>query len=369
MSPLKNKKAGCNGPVGQQCSNTGESLRCAADSYITSTEKAVKFLNTDPPQDYLEVEKSYPLLVNDYYLNLIDQERPDIENDPIWRQCMPSNKELEDESSSFDPLAEQEQMPVPRLIHRYPDRVVLLATGRCAMRCRFCFRKRTWANGQELTDITEKELSDICDYLRATPQVSEVLVSGGDPLMLKPEKLQFLLGELSSIGSISVLRLGTRVPVTQPSKISSETIEMLSAFPGLWLMTHFNHPRELTHESISLCREFVKAGIPVLNQTVLLKGVNDNAAVLEKLFRSLIAIKVKPHYLFHVDPVRGVRHFATGIEKGLEILSVFREKLSSLAVPTFAIDLPEGGGKVALQPDYRKHDKFPSIVDQHLISY
>ena len=354
MSPKKNKIAGCNGPVGQQCSNTDESLRCTADSYITSTETAAKLLNTEPPQDYLEVEKSYPLLVNDYYLSLIDQKRPDLENDPIWRQCMPSNKELEDSSSSFDPLAEQKQMPVPRLIHRYPDRVVLLATGRCAMRCRFCFRKRTWANGQELTDITEKELSDICDYLRAKPQVSEVLVSGGDPLMLNPEKLQFLLGELSSIESISVLRLGSRVPVTQPSRITNETVEMLSAFPGLWLMTHFNHPRELTSESVSLCSKFVKAGIPVLNQTVLLKGVNDDAAVLEELFRGLVAIKVKPHYLFHVDPVRGVRHFATGIEKGLEILAVFRKKLSSLAVPTFAIDLPEGGGKVALQPGLQK---------------
>jgi lysine 2,3-aminomutase len=144
---------------------------------------------------------------------------------------------------------------------------------------------------------------------------------------------------------------------------------MLAAFPGLWLMTHFNHPHELTPESTSLCSRFVKAGIPVLNQTVLLKGVNDDAAVLEKLFRGLVAIKVKPHYLFHVDPVRGVRHFATGIEKGLEILAVFREKLSSLAVPAFAIDLPEGGGKVVLQPDYRKHGKYPSVVDRHLISY
>jgi lysine 2,3-aminomutase len=363
MSLVKNKTAGCNG--------IERSSTSAIDfvEYITSTETAAKFLKTEPPKNYLEVEKHYPLLVNDYYLSLIDHDRPDIENDPIWRQCMPSNEELEDSSSSFDPLAEQQQMPVPRLIHRYPDRVVLLATGRCAMRCRFCFRKRTWADGRELTDITENEIAEICDYLRATPQVSEVLVSGGDPLMLEPGKLQFLLNELNNIESISVLRLGSRVPVTQPSRIDNETVEMLAAFPGLWLMTHFNHPHELTPESTSLCSIFVKAGIPVLNQTVLLKGVNDDAAVLEKLFRGLVAIKVKPHYLFHVDPVRGVRHFATGIEKGLEILAVFREKLSSLAVPAFAIDLPEGGGKVALQPDYRKHGKYPSVVDRHLISY
>ncbi len=337
--------------------------------FIVSTEQAARILKVRPPGNYRNVEKKYPLLISDYYLALIDGFGKDMENDPIWRQCMPSADELKDESSDLDPLAEEAQMAVPRLIHRYPDRVVLLATGKCATRCRFCFRKRTWTNGRELSDISKAELAEVCAYLQATPTVSEVLVSGGDPLMLSCENLRFILDELSSIKSISVLRLGTRVPVTLPGLVSPETIKMLAAYPGLWLMTHFNHPRELTAESIALCGEFVKAGIPVLNQTVLLKGVNDDADILKRLFRQLIAIKVKPHYLFHVDPVRGVRHFATGVDKGLEILAEFRSSLSSLAVPVFAIDLPGGGGKVALQPEYCCDGKYPSVIDGHLIEY
>ena len=337
--------------------------------FIKSTEQAARILKVRPPDNFRNIEKRYPVLVNDYYLGLIDSSREDMENDPIWRQCLPVNAELQDESSDFDPLAEEAQMAVPRLIHRYRDRAVLLATGRCAVRCRFCFRKRTWADGNELADISNVELAEACAYLRAAPEVSEVLVSGGDPLMLPCGNLRFILDELSSIESISVLRLGTRVPVTLPALVTAETIEMLAGYPGLWLMTHFNHPRELTAESIALCRKLVKAGIPVLNQTVLLKGVNDDAGILERLFRQLIAIKVKPHYLFHVDPVRGVRHFATGINKGLEILAEFRSTLSSLAVPTFAIDLPEGGGKVALQPEYCCDGKYPSVIDEHLIDY
>ena len=337
--------------------------------FIVSTEQAARALKVRPPADYQNVEKKYPLLVSDYYLKLIDTDGKNIENDPIWRQCMPSAEELKDENSASDPLAEETQMPVPRLIHRYPDRAVLLTTGRCATRCRFCFRKRTWTDGNELSDISKTELAEVCTYLRTRPEVSEVLISGGDPLMLSADNLRYILDELSAVESISILRLGSRVPVTLPALVEPQTIKMLAAYPGLWLMTHFNHPRELTAESIKLCREFVQAGIPVLNQTVLLKGVNDDAGILENLFRRLIAIKVKPHYLYHVDPVRGVRHFATGIDKGLEILKEFRSKLSSLAVPTFAIDLPEGGGKVALQPQYRRDSKYPSVVDGHLINY
>ena len=337
--------------------------------FIVSTKQAARALKVQPPADYQTVEKKYPLLVSDYYLNLIDGSAENIENDPIWRQCMPLDDELKDENSDFDPLAEEAQMAVPRLIHRYPDRAVLLTTGKCATRCRFCFRKRTWTDGKELTDISKSELAEVCAYLRVTPAISEVLISGGDPLMLSCEKIKFILDELSSIKSISILRFSSRVPVTFPELVSPEIIKMLASYSGLWFMTHFNHPRELTKESISVCQQLIQAGIPILNQTVLLKGVNDDAAVLEKLFRQLIAIKVKPHYLYHVDPVRGVRHFATGVNKGLEILKEFRSKLSSLAVPTFAIDLPEGGGKVALQPQYCCDSKYPSVLDGHMIEY
>lgn len=339
------------------------------NGFIASAREAAARLNTAPPAGYREVEARYPFLASEYYLSLIDRSGGSPENDPIWRQCMPAAEELEDEDGLPDPLAESAQMPVPRLIRRYPDRAVLLVTGSCATRCRFCFRKRFWADGGELADISAAELAAASAYLHRTPAVSEVLISGGDPLMLPSNDLRSILDELSSIETIAVLRLGTRVPVTRPDLITPETVAMLAAYPGLWLMTHFNHPRELTPVSAALCGEFVQAGIPVLNQTVLLKGVNDDAATLARLFRQLIAIKVKPHYLFHVDPVRGVRHFATGIAKGLEVLAAFRSNLSSLAVPTFAIDLPEGGGKVSLQPEYRRNGKYPSAVDGHLIDY
>ncbi|MFA7230549.1 MAG: KamA family radical SAM protein [Victivallaceae bacterium] len=338
-----------------------------SSDFIFSTTEAAEFLKVQPPLNFKRVEQRYPVQLTQYYLSLIDPECA--ENDPIWRQCLPSEAELDDDASSADPLAEEEQMPVPRLIHRFLDRTVLLATGRCAVRCRFCFRKRTWTNGAELADISTNELESICNYLRINPQIREVLVSGGDPLMLSFEKLKAILDALTAIESIDIIRIGSRVPVTMPQRITPELVAMLAEYPGLWLMTHFNHPREVTAESGKSCRAFIQAGVPVLNQTVLLAGVNDQPEILEELFRKLIKIKVKPHYLFHVDPVRGVRHFATGIEKGLEILRAFRPRLSSLAVPTFAIDLPEGGGKVALQPDYLKENGYPSICGNKIIPY
>jgi lysine 2,3-aminomutase len=334
------------------------------NDFITDTQEAARLLEVAPPSDFKAVEERYPILVNRYYLSLIESE-----NDPIWKQCMPDKLELADDLSSFDPLAEEEQTAAPRLIHRFHDRVVLLATGKCAMRCRFCFRKRTWKTGSSLSDISQQELEAACEYLRANPQVKEVLISGGDPLMITSDKLDFLLRTLSEVPSIEVMRIGSRLPVTMPERITQEYVDILGAHTNLWLMTHFNHPREVTSQATECCQRFIKAGIPVLNQTVLLAGVNDNADTLETLFRKLIAIRVKPHYLFHVDPVRGVRHFATGIEKGLEILRQFRPRLSSLAVPTFAIDLPEGGGKVALQPEYRIDGKFPDIHGAKLIEY
>ena len=335
--------------------------------FIRSAAEAARFLGIAPPNTDIIVEQLYPVQITPYYLGLIDRENT--VNDPVWKQCMPDSGELLDPEASFDPLSEEEQMPVPRLIHRFTDRAVLLATGRCAVKCRFCFRKRTWKTGSELSDISRQELEAVCCYLKKNPQIQEILVSGGDPLMLDTGRLREILTALAVTGTIDVIRIGSRVPVTLPARINHELVNMLSEFDGIWLMTHFNHPVEVTPESIAACRMFIKAGIPVLNQTVLLRGVNDDAAILEKLFRKRIRIQVKPHYLFHVDPVKGVRHFATGIERGLEILRDFRPSLSSLAVPTFAIDLPEGGGKVAFQPDYRRDNGFVSINNDKVIKY
>lgn len=301
----------------------------------------------------------YPFLASGYYLGLIGNGG---ENDPIFKQCFPDAKELvRGKNLSDDPLAEEVQMPVANLIHRYRDRVVLLVTNKCAVHCRFCFRKRKWKNGNSAGDINDKDLQEACKYISTHSGIREVLVSGGDPLMLSTPRLKKILDSISKIKHVDAIRIGTRVPAVLPMRIDRPLVNMLSTVRGLWMMTHFNHPAELTRESEQACLSLVKTGIPLLNQTVLLKGVNDNAEVLEKLFRGLVKMKVKPHYLFHADPVEGSSHFRTGVRKGLEIMKKLRPVLSSIGTPVFAIDLPEGGGKVPLQADYRSGKKYAGI--------
>ena len=313
------------------------------------------------------VLNQYPLLINNYLLNLI---KPELgSKDPIWQQFLPAGAELADESSEFDPLAEQKQMIAPRTIRRFRDRVVIVCTAKCAAYCRFCFRKRFWKHDAHLEDLSDIELDEIVDTLTEHPEISEILLSGGDIMLLGEQRRLEIIQRLHGIKSIQLIRLASRVPVTAPELISDNFIEKLRHFDKVWLVTHFNHPVEATDSAMNCCKKFVRHGIPVLNQSVLLKGINDSPETLEKLFRTLTANKIKPHYLFHVDPVRGVRHFATGIECGLDILRSFRSRLSSIAVPTFAIDLPEGGGKVALQPEYRQNGKYPDIHNTKLITY
>lgn len=319
------------------------------------------------PERSKEVDFLYPVLANDYYLSLISPDDPD---DPIRKQVFPDPRELDDESSSYDPLAENEQMPVPRLIHRFDDRAVLLATSKCAMHCRFCFRKRFWTKDQEsLQDISDSELENIVNYLKATPSVQEILISGGDPLMLPFGRLKKIIESVKSVESVLTVRLGTRIPVVMPHLVTDELAQYLGQVDGLWVLTHFNHSKEVTQQSVGACRKLIRNGVPVLNQTVLLKGVNDTPQEMEKLFRTLISHRIKPHYMFHVDPVRGVKHFATGVNRGLDILRYFRKRLSSIAIPTFAIDLPEGGGKVHLQADYFKDGGYPDLHEKKIISY
>lgn len=335
---------------------------------IINTLKGIeKFLSIKLSSDLFKVEKLYPVLVTQYYLGLV--KKKNIPADPIWKQCVPTLHEMQDDASSEDPQCEEIFMPVPKLISRYKDRAVLLATGSCFTQCRFCFRKRYFKERKRLTKINKDELDKICDYLAKNPDIKEVLVSGGDPLTLTNREIKQIVNKISSIENIEVIRLATRAPVVCPSRINGELIEILTDCPGLWVATHFNHPIELTSDAIKACKLIINAGIPIINQTVLLKGVNDNANILEQLYRMLIKNKIKPHYLFHVDPVRGVKHFATGIKCGLHILEEFRGSLSSLAVPHFAIDLPEGGGKVALQPIYGTEKSFLSIEKDRCLDY
>jgi lysine 2,3-aminomutase len=292
----------------------------------------------------------YPLLATPYYLSLARTPSPE---DPIVRQILPDPRELaEDPGGSPDPLAEGRDSPVPGLIHRYPDRALLVTTHRCAVLCRHCLRKRAWAATDD-AGPWPTDFGAALDYLRGHEGIREVLISGGDPLLLPEERLLALLAALRAIPHIEVLRLGSRLPVVLPQRLTPEFCQRLGGRPPLWLATQFNHPHELTAETEAAAEALLRAGIPVVNQTVLLAGVNDDAATLGRLFTGLLRQRIKPYYLFHGDPVAGTLHFRTGIERGLALLAELERDISGLAVPAFAFDLPDGGGKVRLEPARR----------------
>ncbi|NOY75580.1 MAG: KamA family radical SAM protein [Kiritimatiellaeota bacterium] len=307
------------------------------------------------------IERRFPTLGTPYYAYLIDPGTPLLE-DPIFKQVFPNTAELDGaETLGFDPLGEEKDSPVPRLIHRYADRALLLATNKCAVHCRFCLRKRGWSDGAAKFAISDTELAAAAAYLAAHPEIGEVLISGGDPLLLETAELAEIISRISRVPSVKIIRVGTRVPVVLPMRIDDELAELLGSTPSLWVVTHFNHPAELTPESLAACSKLISRGVPMLNQTVLLKGVNDDPDILKELFASLAGNRVKPHYLFHMDPVAGAGHFATGVEKGLEIMKTLRNRISSVATPIFAIDLPGGGGKVPLTPNYERGGAYEGI--------
>jgi len=294
------------------------------------------------------VADRFPLLITPYYLSLA---RGDWPADPILRQCVPDPAEIEaGPAAEPDPFCEDADQPAPGLVRRYPDRVLFIATNRCAVHCRHCLRKRLWRLPPFVVDAQQVERA--ADYIGRHPEIREVIISGGDPLLLEDAELEHLLGSFRRLPNVELLRLASRLPVVLPQRIDAALCRVLSGAGPTWFVTHFNHPYELTDASAAACGKLVEAGIPVLNQTVLLRGVNDDADVLEELFRGLLRQRVKPYYLFHGDPVAGAVHFRTGIERGLAIMRELRGRLSGLAMPTFAIDLPGGGGKVPLQPDY-----------------
>lgn len=314
-----------------------------------------------------KVLERYPFQVTDYYLDLAENDR----NDPICRQIMPDIAELADETSSYDPLAEEQHKVTARLVHRYCDRALLLTTGKCFLRCRFCLRKRFW-NGTDnsLPEITQDEIENAYKYISEHKEIRELLLSGGDVLTLDAEKIDFMLKKFSSIEHLDVIRIGSRLLTVAPELLDGRLLEVLTSYPKVWYMSHFNHPKEVTAKAAHAAQKLVAKGVVILNQAVLMKGINDDAETLIELCQKLTRIKIKPHYLFHIDPVRGVRHFATGIQKGKELLKAMRGRLSSISTPTFAIDLPEGGGKVSIQYDYETApDTFPNIENTREIYY
>lgn len=315
-------------------------LQCS----ITDPEKLTRAFGIDP-QPLKEVVEKYPMRVPLYYLGLIKSA-----GDPIWKQAVPDELECRDQVCVYDPLEEENQSPVPNLVHRYPDRVLFLVCSECAMYCRFCTRKRK-VGGTDM-QITAETIRSGIDYIRAHPEIRDVIVSGGDPLLLSDEKLDSILGQLRAIPHVEIIRIGSRVPVVLPMRITSGLIRVLRKYHPLYLNTHFNHPDEITWQSAKACERLAGAGIPLGNQSVLLRGVNDDAQVMKTLMQKLLRIRVRPYYIYQADLVQGTDHFRARVEEGLDIISALRGHTSGMAVPAFVIDAPGGGGKIPLLPDY-----------------
>ena len=286
--------------------------------------------------------------VTPYFASLMD---PDDPNCPIRRQVVPTIHEMVPfEAEMADSLAEDAHSPVPGLVHRYPDRVLMLVTTQCASYCRFCTRSRVV--GDSTAQFSRTDYDQQLDYVARTPQVRDVLLSGGDPLVLSPKVLEGLLSRLRAIPHVEVIRIGTRVPVFLPMRINPELAAMLRQFHPLWMNIHFNHPKEITPEVRQACEMLADAGIPLGSQTVLLAGINDCPNVMKTLVQQLVKIRVRPYYIYQCDLVHGAGHFRTPVGKGIEIIEALRGHTSGFCVPTYVIDAPGGGGKVPIMPQY-----------------
>ncbi|MDI6839842.1 MAG: KamA family radical SAM protein [bacterium] len=290
-----------------------------------------------------DVVKKYPMRITRYYLSLIRNP-----GDPLWKQAIPDPLELLDTEGVIDPLNEERDSPVRNLVHRYPDRVLFIVSNQCAIYCRFCTRKRRIGRP---SIINEDSIQDGLRYIQDHKSVRDVILSGGDPLLLTDEKLERILQPLRQIQHVEIIRIGTRVPVTLPSRITNTLVNMLKKYHPLYINTHFNHPDEITTESSKACITLADAGIPLGNQTVLLRGVNDDSSTIKQLMLKLLTIRVKPYYIYQADLTLGTKHFRTRVEEGLKIMKNLAGYTSGLAVPHFVIDSPGGGGKVAITPN------------------
>ena len=301
-----------------------------------------------------DLDEFFQARINPYYLSLIRYP-----GDPIWLQCVPDGVELDDMDGFEDPLNEDAMSPVPNITHRYPDRCLFLVTSQCGMYCRFCTRKRKVGDSGK---ISMKELESAFNYIEQHTEIRDVILSGGDPLMLTDTMLEKILKRLRTIPHVEIIRIGTKMPCVLPQRITPELCNMLKKYHPIYVNTHFNHPWEITEESTKACTMLANSGCPVQNQAVLMKGVNNNAEVLMELFQKLLKIRVKPYYLFMADETKGASHFRTSIQEGLDIMNQLRGYTSGLAIPHFVIDAPGGGGKIPLIPNYVLHRDEDRIV-------
>jgi len=307
-------------------------------------------LSEDEREAIRRHQGALPVGITPYYAALMGLEDP---AEPLRRTHVPVGAEyLRSPGEADDPLGEDEHAPVPGLVHRYPDRVLFLVTGFCSTYCRYCTRSRLVGEVGGAYHFAYAQWEKALAYIEATPTVRDVLISGGDPLTLGDDKLDWLLGRLKAIRHVEFVRIGTKVPVVLPHRITRGLIAVLRRHRPIWMSLHFTHPKELTPETREACDRLADAGVPLGSQTVLLKGVNDDAATLKALFHGLLRQRVRPYYLFQCDPITGSAHFRTPVEKGLEIIRALRGHTSGYAVPTYVIDTPGGGGKVPLSPEY-----------------
>ncbi len=311
------------------------------DTLITSLEAFGDLWPMDSER-LTPVTRKFPFRLSPYFLSLIGEV-----NDPAWRQVVPEEVEMEDANGLEDPLAEEALSPVPNLVHRYPNRVLWLVSHECALHCRFCTRKRRWRTPLPMTD---EILQEGLGYIRRHEEIQDVLLSGGDPLLLPLSRLEAILSSLRKISHVRIIRIGTRIPVAWPDLITPALAEMMARHHPVYINIHFNHPMEITARSRRACATLASTGIPLGSQTVLLKGINDRPETLAELFQDLLTLRVRPYYLLQMDLTRGTAHFRTPLGTGLHIMQALRNHISGLAMPHFIIDLPGGHGKIPLVP-------------------
>lgn len=317
---------------------------------IESLEDLKKYitLSAEEEEGVKKTLETLRMAITPYYFSLMDINDP---NCPVRKQAIPSIKEIHKaEADLLDPLHEDEDSPVPGLTHRYPDRVLLLITDMCSMYCRHCTRRRFAGANDDVMPMDR--IDKAIEYIAKTPQVRDVLLSGGDALLVSDETLEYIISKLRAIPHVEIVRIGSRTPVVLPQRITPELVEMLKKYHPIWLNTHFNHPKEVTPESKKACELMANAGIPLGNQSVLLRGINDCVHVMKRLVHDLVKMRVRPYYIYQCDLSMGLEHFRTPVSKGIEIIEGLRGHTSGYAVPTFVVDAPGGGGKTPVMPQY-----------------
>jgi len=327
---------------------------------ITTLEGLEKYLELPPDEraGCLFANNKLALAITPYFFNLIDPNDPD---DPIRRQVVPRSGETQVAPEELlDPVGEENTKPVDGIVHRYPDRVLFLVTDRCAAYCRYCTRSRLVSNAQDYNFHPEFESG--LQYIREHPEIRDVLLSGGDPLLLSDKKLDYLLGELRKIPHVEFIRIGSRIPVFLPQRITPKLCETFKKHGPIWMSIHVNHPNECTHDLRDACERLAFAGVPIGNQSVLLKGVNNDAAVMKSLIHRLLMMRVRPYYLYQCDLITGSAHLRADPREGIEIIRSLRGHTTGYSIPQFVIDAPGGGGKIPINPEYVKEVTDTSII-------